>query len=75
MYLSLNKSLSKPLSKSLSTLLANTVKLSVTTITVCASLALSNPLSANEVFSDVEFEASGNLALEQRYFFKDALYS
>ena len=66
-------SLSKPLSKPLSTLLANTVKLSVTTIALCASLAVSNPLFANEAFSDVEFEASGNLALEQRYFFKDAL--
>ncbi|MEY8252507.1 MAG: hypothetical protein RPR91_08985 [Colwellia sp.] len=32
---------------------------------------LSNPVLAN----DVEFEASGNVALEQRYFFKDALYA
>ena len=60
-------SLNKPLNKSLS----NTVKWSVTAIAVYASLVLSNPVLAN----DVEFEASGNVALEQRYFFKDALYA
>ena len=79
MYLSLNESLSqaldKPLTKALSNMLGNTLKLSVTALAVCASLVLSSPVSASEVASDVEFDASGNLAIEQRYFFKDALYS
>jgi len=43
-------------------------------IATCTSILLSNALSANEVASDIEFEASGNIALEQRYFFDDALY-
>ena len=60
-----------PLSNTLNETLRNKVKLSVTAIAVYASLVLSNPVLAN----DVEFEASGNVALEQRYFFKDALYA
>jgi len=75
MPLSLKKPLNKPLNKRLSKSFSNSIKLSVTTIAVCANLVLSNPLLANEGASDVEFEASGNVALEQRYFFKDALYS
>lgn len=41
----------------------------VTTLAISISLLLSSTLYANEV----EFEVSGNIALEQRYFFDDAL--
>jgi hypothetical protein len=51
--------------------LVNTVKFTITAIAISTSLLLSNTSLA----SDVEFEASGNIALEQRYFFKEALYS
>jgi len=60
----------KPLSKPLS----SRVKLSLTTLAVSASILLSSSLSISAMASDVEFEASGNLALEQRYFFEEALY-
>jgi len=40
-------------------------------LAICSSVLLAQPLSAN----DVEFEASGNVAVEQRYFFKEALYA
>jgi len=43
---------------------------SLLVIAVGSSLLLSNLAFA----SDVEFEASGNVAIEQRYFFKEALY-
>jgi len=63
MHFSLNEPLSKGLCKK--------IRLSVVTMAVSASLLLANLVQAN----DVEFEISGNVALEQRYFFKDALYS
>ncbi|PKI16856.1 hypothetical protein [Colwellia sp. 12G3] len=47
------------------------LKRSVTAIAVCTGILLSHSLQAGEV----EFEASGNIALEQRYFFDDALSS
>ena len=47
---------------------------SLITMAVGATLLLSNPIFASEEASDVEFEASSNIAIEQRYFFKDALY-
>ncbi len=62
------------LSKELGKRLPNSMKSSVLMMAVGASLLLSNPLSANDVASDVEFEASGNIAIEQRYFFDEALY-
>jgi len=42
----------------------------LTVLAVCTSTLLMKPLFANEV----EFEASGHIAVEQRYFFKKALY-
>ena len=71
MYFSLAKPLTKPLIRTIS----DTIKLSITAMAVSASLLLSSQLSANEIASDLVFEASGNVALEQRYFFKEALYS
>jgi len=62
------------LSKELGKRLPNSMKSSVLMMAVGASLLLSNPLCANDVASDVEFEASGNIAIEQRYFFDEALY-
>ena len=51
---------------------------SVTILVACVSVLLTLPLSANEgtneVASDIEFEISGNAALEQRYFFEKARY-
>jgi len=46
----------------------------VMAIATCAGILLSNALSTNAMASDIAFEASGNIALEQRYFFEDALY-
>jgi hypothetical protein len=68
---------------SLQTGLTTKLKQSITAIAVCASMLVAQPLFArdvakevtSEVFSDVEFEASGNIALEQRYFLDDGLYS
>ena len=65
MYISLDRVSTIALSK----VLGNTIKLSITVISVCVNLVFITPLSANEVASDVEFEVSGNVALEQRYFF------
>ena len=45
------------------------LKRSVTAIAVCTGILLSHSVQA----SDVEFEASGNIAIEQRYFFEEAL--
>ena len=70
MHFSFNEALHQPLIKSLSKTLGNSVKLSVTAMAVSASMLLGNLVQASEV----EFEASGNIAVEQRYFFKDALY-
>ncbi|MDX2367402.1 MAG: hypothetical protein QNK36_03205 [Colwellia sp.] len=46
----------------------------MTALAVCTSALLIQPLSASEVAGDVEFEASGNISVEQRYFMKEALY-
>ena len=62
-------SLKKPLNKSSSNKLTG----SLIAIAVSASLLLSNLIFASEGASDVEFEASGNITVEQRYFFKEAL--
>ena len=62
-------SFKKPLNKSSSNKLTG----SLIAIAVSASLLLSNPIFASEGASDVEFEASGNITVEQRYFFKEAL--
>ncbi len=62
--------IAKPLGKSLS----SRVKLSLTALAVSASILLSSALSISAMASEVEFEASGNIALEQRYFFEEALY-
>ena len=42
------------------------------TIALFISVLPCNPLQANEI--EFEFEVSGNIALEQRYFFKEGLY-
>ena len=60
-------SINKSLKRSIST----PVKLLITAIVLGASLLMSNALFA----SDVEFEVSGNVAIEQRYFFEEALSS
>ena len=62
-------SLKKPLNKSSSNKLTG----SLIAIAVSASLLLSNLIFASEGASDVEFEASVNITVEQRYFFKEAL--
>ena len=59
------------INKSLKRCLSTPVKLLVTSMTVGASLLMSNALFAN----DIEFEVSGNVAIEQRYFFEEALSS
>jgi len=66
--------LNEPFTCELSSNVKTKLKQSVMAIATCTSILLSNALSANEVASDIEFEASGNIALEQRYFFDDALY-
>jgi len=62
MKLSLHTGLSSKLNEQLTRTL--------TVLAVCTSTLLIKPLFANEV----EFEASGYIAVEQRYFFKEALY-
>ncbi|MBL4823028.1 MAG: hypothetical protein JKX90_05840 [Colwellia sp.] len=47
----------------------------ITAFVVCTSVLLAQPLFASEVANDVEFEASGNVTVEQRYFFTEALYA
>lgn len=51
------------------------LKRTITALAVCTSVLLTQPLSASEVANEVEFEMSGNVAVEQRYFFKEALYT
>lgn len=46
------------------TALSQKIKLSLASLTVCSSLLLTQSINANEV----EFEVSGNVAVEQRYF-------
>jgi hypothetical protein len=52
---------------------------SITALAVCSTLLLPQSLSAreveNKIANDVEFEVLGNLAVEQRYFFKEASYA
>lgn len=45
-----------------------------TALAISTSLLLAQPILANEIASDLEFEVSGNIAVEHRYFFKEALY-
>lgn len=63
------------LHKELSTLFNTKLKRSITAISVCTSVLLIQPLFLIAVASDVEFESSGNIAVEHRYFFKEALYA
>jgi hypothetical protein len=55
------------------------LKQSITAVAVCASMLFTQPLFAREIaketVSDLEFEVSGNIALEQRYFSDEGLYS
>jgi len=64
----------KPLAKPLSKLLSSRVKLSLTALAISASILVSSSLSISAMASEVEFEVSGNIAVEQRYFFEEALY-
>ncbi len=43
----------------------------IAVLAVCTNILIMPSLSANEV----EFEASGNVSVEQRYFFKEGIYS
>jgi len=75
MYLSLSKPFTSELSTiSLTHSLLKKAKLSVTATAVGASLLLSSFTPTSAVANEVEFEASGNVSLEQRYFFEEALY-
>jgi hypothetical protein len=60
-----------PLHKSLHKGLYTKVARTIVASAVCQTILLTPFLSANEV----EFEASGNISVEQRYFFKEGLYS
>jgi len=64
---------------SLKTGLNTKYKQSITAVAVCASMLFTQPLFAREIakekVSDLEFEVSGNIALEQRYFSDEGLYS
>jgi len=67
-----------PLNKALSKKTNTRFGRSIAALAVCTSILLSQSLlareAANEGVSDVEFEFSGNVALEQRYFFEEAVY-
>ena len=54
-------------------MLINKVKFKVTTLVLSLSTLLVHGLSAAESVNDIEFEASGNIALDQRYFFKEGI--
>lgn len=56
-------------------MLINKIKYKFATLVLCLSSLSLQMSSASEVASDVEFEVSGNIALEQRYFFKEGLYT
>jgi len=64
---------------SLKTGLNTKYRQSITAVAVCASMLFTQPLFAREIakekVSDLEFEVSGNIALEQRYFSDEGLYS
>ncbi|NQZ23866.1 MAG: hypothetical protein HRT53_17675 [Colwellia sp.] len=59
--------------------LTTKLKQSITMVAVCTSMLFTQPLYAREIAkktaSDLEFEASGKMAVEQRYFLKEGLYS
>jgi hypothetical protein len=60
-----------PLSQVLNLVFSISFNRTITVLAVYTSVLLTQSLFASEV----EFEASGNITLEQRYFLKDALYS
>jgi len=64
---------------SLKTGLNTKYRQSITAVAVCASMLFTQPLFAREIAKekvrDLEFEVSGNIALEQRYFSDEGLYS
>jgi hypothetical protein len=53
--------------------LINKIKLKMATLALSLSTLLVQGISAAEVENDIEFEVSGNIALEQRYFFKEGI--
>ena len=55
-------------------MLINKFKYKFTTLVLCLSSLSMQAFSASETANDIEFEVSGNVALEQRYFFKEGLY-
>lgn len=63
------------LSTAFNMMISKKIKRKITTLVMCTNALLAQSLSANEMTSDVEFEVSGNVAVEQRYFFKESLYS
>jgi len=67
-------SLNVKLSKRLNLMISKSIKYTSTALAISTSLLLARPLFANEMPSDLEFEVSGNIAVEQRYFFKEAPY-
>ncbi len=53
-------------------MMSKSFKYTGTALAISTSTLLAQPLYANEMASDLEFEVSGNIAVEQRYFFKEA---
>jgi hypothetical protein len=62
------------LSKRLKLMISKSFKYTGTALAISTSILMARPLFANEMPSDIEFEVSGNIAVEQRYFFKEASY-
>lgn len=54
-------------------MLINKVKFKVAALALSVSTLFVQGLSATETATDIEFEASGNIALDQRYFFKEGI--
>lgn len=52
--------------------LPSSIKRSMVSFVICTSALLALPLFASEVESKVDFEVSGNIAVEHRYFFEEA---
>ena len=55
-------------------MISKSFKYTGTALAISTSILLARPLFADEMPSDLEFEVSGNIAVEQRYFFKEAPY-
>jgi hypothetical protein len=67
-------SLNVGLSKRANAMISNSFKYTGIALAISTSILLAKPLFANEMASDLEFEVSGNIALEHRYYFDEALY-